>query len=136
MKPVKTRALSLLLALAAALALCCPVSAAKSSLLTAMEQTASFILNTVTAPEVGSVGGEWAVIGLARSGYAVPQRYWDSYYETVEQYVKAKKGVLHKRKYTEYSRVIVALTAIGADPTDVAGYNLLKPLGDFDKTIW
>jgi len=136
MKRVKTRALSLLLALAAALSLCCPVSAAKSSLQTAMEQTASFILNTVTAPEVGSVGGEWAVIGLARSGYAVPQRYWDSYYETVEQYVKAKKGVLHKRKYTEYSRVIVALTSIGADPTNVAGYNLLTALGDFEKTIW
>ena len=30
----------------------------------------------------------------------------------------------------------VALTAIGADPANVAGYNLLKPLGDFDKTIW
>ncbi|MCI6991801.1 MAG: terpene cyclase/mutase family protein, partial [Clostridiales bacterium] len=32
--------------------------------------------------------------------------------------------------------MILALTAIGADPTDVAGYNLLTPLGDFDKTVW
>jgi hypothetical protein len=28
------------------------------------------------------------------------------------------------------------VSAIGKDPTDVAGYNLLTPLGDYDKTIW
>ncbi len=50
--------------------------------------------------------------------------------------MKACKGVLHEKKYTEYSRVIVALTSIGADPSNVGGYNLLTPLGDFDKTIW
>ena len=44
--------------------------------------------------------------------------------------------MLHERKYTEYSRVVLALTAIGRDPSKVAGYNLLTPLGDFDKTIW
>lgn len=49
--------------------------------------------------------------------------------------VKACGGVLHPRKYTEYSRVILALTAIGADPRDVAGYDLLVPLGDFERTI-
>ena len=76
------------------------------------------------------------MIGLARSGCDVPQSYWDAYYDTVEDYVKDHKGNLHDKKYTEYSRVIVALTAIGADPTNVAGYDLLKPLGDFEKTIW
>jgi hypothetical protein len=90
----------------------------------------------VKTPQVGSIGGEWAVIGLARSGYDLPQEYWDNYYATVEDYVESCKGVLHKKKYTEYSRVTVALTAIGADPRNVAGYNLLRPLGDFDKTIW
>ena len=54
----------------------------------------------------------------------------------MEEYVENCNGVLHNKKYTEYSRVVVALTAIGADPTNVAGYDLLKPLGDFDKTIW
>ena len=111
-------------------------AAASQSIRPAVEQSAAFILSTVKAPEVGSVGGEWAVIGLARSGYAVPQSYWDNYYATVEQYVAVKNGVLHKKKYTEYSRVIVALTAIGADPTNVAGYNLLTALGDYEKTIW
>lgn len=94
------------------------------------------MLSAVKSPEVGSIGGEWAVIGLARSGYSVPASYFDDYYVRVEKYVKNCSGVLHERKYTEYSRVILALTAIGRDPSNVAGYNLLTPLGDFEKTIW
>lgn len=102
----------------------------------AVTDSAAYMLNAVQTPQVGSIGGEWAVIGLARSGCEVPQSYWDNYYETVEDYVKACKGNLHDKKYTEYSRLIVALTAIGADPADVADYNLLTALGDYDKTIW
>lgn len=69
------------------------------------------------------------------SDAAVPQSYWDNYYSNLENYVKAHNGVLHSRKYTEYSRVVLALTAIGKEPSNVAGYNLLTPLGDYDKTI-
>ncbi|MCY9661878.1 S-layer homology domain-containing protein [Paenibacillus chondroitinus] len=98
--------------------------------------TASYLTKTVSEPQVGSIGGEWAVIGLARSGYSVPQSYYDDYYKVVEKYVKELGGVLHDKKYTEYSRVILALSAIGKDPSNVAGYNLLEPLGDFDKTNW
>lgn len=76
------------------------------------------------------------MIGLARSGYNVPQSYWDNYYNGVVKYVQDCGGVLHERKYTEYSRVILALTAIGKDPADVGGYNLLTPLGDYDNTVW
>ncbi len=102
----------------------------------ALNDTAEYIYNTVKNPQVGSIGGEWAIIGLARSGYEVPEEYYQDYYATVEEYVKACNGVLHKKKYTEYSRVILALTAIGKDPANVAGYNLLTALGDYDKTIW
>ena len=97
--------------------------------------TGDFIVSK-GAPVTGSIGGEWAVIGLARSGYPVPANYFDDYYARVEKYVKNCSGVLHERKYTEYSRVILALTAIGRNPSKVAGYNLLMPLGDFEKTIW
>ncbi len=102
----------------------------------AIEDTAAYIYNTVKKPQVGSVGGEWAVLGLARSGFKAPEQYYRDYYAVVEAYVKERKGVLHDKKYTEYSRLTVALTSIGKDPRDVAGYNLLTPLGDFDKTIW
>lgn len=111
-------------------------AAANQTVKAAIEDTAQYIYNTVKTPQVGSIGGEWAILGLARSEYKVPEKYYRDYYATVEAYVKERKGVLHDKKYTEYSRLTVALTAIGKDPRDVAGYNLLMPLGDFDKTIW
>lgn len=136
MKNLK-KLLSMLLSAVLAFGLCLPATAINEDKIdSAVNKSAEFMLNAVKHPQVGSIGGEWAVIGLARSGYDVPQEYWDNYYATVEDYVKACDGVLHKRKYTEYSRLTVALTAIGADPTNVAGYNLLTPLGDFEKTIW
>ncbi len=101
-----------------------------------IDETARFIAENVTSPTVGSIGGEWAVIGLARSGYDMPQEYWDNYYTRVLEYIEKCEGVLHTKKYTEYSRVILALTAIGADPKNAAGYNLLTPLSDFDNTVW
>lgn len=125
------------LAFALAVSLCVPVGAVSTTALESkVEQSAAYMLRTVKNPQVGSIGGEWAVLGLARSGYAVNETYYQDYYATVEAYVKACGGVLHAKKYTEYSRLIVALTAIGKEPADVAGYNLLTPLGDFDKTIW
>ena len=136
MKRQLKRILGAALSLTLLLGLALPSTAAKPELQTAMETSTAYMLRTVQEPQVGSVGGEWAVIGLARSGCDVPQSYWDQYYNTVEDYVEDHKGNLHDKKYTEYSRVIVALTAIGANPADVAGYNLLTPLGDFDKTIW
>jgi hypothetical protein len=101
-----------------------------------LQASVSYVLAAVTEPEVGSIGGEWAVLGLARSGCDVPQDYWDGYYRRVEQTVKNCAGILHQRKYTEYSRLVLALTAIGVDPANVAGYDLLSPLGDYEKVVW
>lgn len=80
-----------------------------------------------SAPIVGSIGGEWLALGLARSGRSVPAGYYDN----VVQYVKANVNAnerLHNSKSTDNSRVILALTAIGKDPTNVGGHNLLKGL--------
>jgi hypothetical protein len=137
MRAKTTKAISICLVLVMLLGVA-PVSSAAptAGLDAAVSGTAAYVYKTVDNPQVGSVGGEWAVIGLARSGYNVPDAYYQKYYATVEKYVKACGGELHRKKYTEYSRVILALTAIGKDPTDVAGYNLLTPLGDYDKTIY
>lgn len=101
-----------------------------------IEHTKNYIYETVKEPNVGAIGGEWAIFGLARSGADTSGEYFEKYYENVKRYAEEKKGVLHDRKYTEYSRVILALTAIGKNPLDVSGYNLVKPLEDFDKTVW
>ena len=111
-------------------------AAADERALQAIENTSAFILKSNPSVEVGSIGGEWAIIGLAAGNYPVPQGYFNDYYAKLEHYVKDHKGALHDKKYTEYSRIILALTAIGKNPSNVAGYNLLEPLGDFDKTIW
>ncbi len=99
-------------------------------------ETAAYVQKTVAGPAVGSIGGEWAVLGLARSGADVPDSYFQDYIARAEAYVAEKEGALHRAKYTEYSRLIVALSALGKDARDVAGYDLTAPLGDFDKTVW
>ena len=40
----------------------------------AIEDTAAYMYRTVQDPQVGSIGGEWAVLGLARSGYESRRR--------------------------------------------------------------
>ena len=50
----------------------------------------------------------------------------------VEKYLKENDGILSDHKYTEYSRVVLALKSIGAAPTDIGGYDVQKPLEDFD----
>ncbi|MBQ9134155.1 MAG: S-layer homology domain-containing protein [Clostridia bacterium] len=124
---------SLLLCLLMLVGMVLPALAADSD---TVSDVAAYVYKTVSEPQVGAVGGEWAILGLARGGADIPSEYYADYYANVEEYVKAREGVLHTKKYTEYSRVVLALTAIGKDPANVAGYDLLAPLGDFDKTIW
>lgn len=116
-----------------------PVTAAGSSqteLDRAVSRTAAYVLRNVKNPSVGSVGGEWAVIGLARSNHTVSDEYFRRYFRAVERYVRENGGVLDARRLTEYSRVILGLTAAGFDPRDVAGFDLTLPLGDFDRTVF
>ena len=100
---------------------------------TQLEKTAGYLQAQIAEPGTGSVGGDWLIFGLARSGVKVPQKYFDAYYENVEAAVREKNGVLSDRKYTESSRTVLALTAIGKNPADVAGFDLLKPLADFEQ---
>lgn len=121
-------ALLLLLAMLVSLAAC-----GKEE--TPIEKTARYLQAQIPEPTCAAVGGDWLVFGLARSGLKAPQKYFDTYYKNVEDYIVSVNGVLSRKKNTEYSRVILALTAIGKNPTNVAGFNLLLPLGDFDETV-
>ena len=111
-------------------------SAGQMELSSTLAETASWLMANVPEPVNGAVGGEWTVLGLARSGAQVPEGYFEGYYSRLEQTVQEKQGVLHSRKYTEYSRVILALTAMGKDPSDVAGYDLLRPLASFEDVVF
>lgn len=94
-------------------------------------QTAS-VLQSGAAPAVGSIGGEWTVIGLARAGM-LSEEFTQAYLQNVVDYVTAHGSAqLDENKATENARVVLALTAIGQNPRDIAGYDLLQPLADFD----
>ena len=88
----------------------------------------------MSAPRYGSLGGEWTVLALARGSADTKTAYFTDYYAALEQTVREANGVLSERKYTEYSRVILALSALGKDARDVAGFDLTLPLGDYEKT--
>lgn len=80
----------------------------------------------------GTSGGEWVALGLARSG-SIGDTLAEQYAQEAYQYVKKKgSSTISDSKSTENSRMILALTSIGKDPTDVAGYDLLEPLADLD----
>lgn len=100
--------------------------------------TKKYIQNNVPAPVVAYDRGEWAVLGLARAGVALPDEYIQAYYDKVVAYVQKNMGAdgvlvdpeSHNPTVTDNERIILALTAIGKDPANVGGKNLLAALQD------
>ena len=142
---MKKKAISILLTLALVLTLCLgsigsASAASYSGAKTIMEKIGSSLYAKVKTPAFGSIGGEWLMYGFAEAGFKLPATYVKSYQQTVEQALedgyRGQKGILHDRKYTEYSRVIIAYSALGLDPTNIRGYNMVEKLADFEKVIW
>lgn len=102
----------------------------------AISTTGTFLQESVAEPTFGSVGGEWLILGLARSSLEIPEEYYETYFQNLSAHTAQQGGVLHAKKHTEYSRVILAVTAIGRDPSDVGGFNMLQPLADFEQTVF
>ena len=131
-KKVKQNGIPAALALILVLTMTGCTSAKTPELKDAIHKTAAYEQETVTDPAVGSLGGEWTVIALARSEENVDSNYFEKYRANVEKYLKEQDGILSENKYTEYSRVILALNAIGEDASDIGGYDLKEKLDDFD----
>lgn len=97
----------------------------------------AYIQSAVSAPVVSYLFGEWAVLGQARADVELSDAYIQAYYDKVVAYVKANigsDGILRKPDdkntpvITDNERIALALTAIGKDPANVGGENLLKAL--------
>lgn len=95
---------------------------------TVLEETKNYILSVDTNPDLSS---QWNVIGLARSGLEVPQSYYDTFYNNAAGELAAQNGKLTNSKYSEYSKLILSMTAIGKDAQNIDGYNLFEYLADF-----
>lgn len=70
-----------------------------------------------------TAGAEWALLGIARSGEEVSQDYYQTYLTNLSVALEKNQGDL--QSVTNDDKVILALTAIGMDPTNFAGYNLI-----------
>ena len=92
-------------------------------------KTTGDYLAKLGTPGVGSIGGEWMALGLARSGRTVPGGYYDAVVKYVKDNIDSN-GRLDKNKVTENARIILALTAIGKDVTNVDGHDLLAGLNE------
>ena len=99
-------------------------------------ETAAILLERTPEPVPGSLGGDWLVLALCRLGAQLPEGWVEGYREKLVDQVADSGGVLHEKKYTEYSRVILAATAVGLDARDVVGYDLTAPLENFEQTIF
>ncbi|ONI45498.1 hypothetical protein AN641_04060 [Candidatus Epulonipiscioides gigas] len=93
-----------------------------------LNETAKYLIQNVEEPYFGSVGGEWTVFGLARGTTKVPSSYFNNYYKHIvdiakEEHKDTKRG--WSTKVTETQRLAIAVAAIGKDPTNVGGVNLI-----------
>ena len=115
---------------------------------TAMARGLDYIVSTVTVPHFGSVGGEWAVLALARAGHPVPNGYFETYIHQIGERLmhigittdpnstqnaggryplnrvynpttsKYEIRLGNQAQSTENSRLILALTALGIDASN------------------
>lgn len=126
---VKKRVYAWILSLVVVLTALAGCQAADSTLPKHYEETGKLLSDS---PElgVGSIYGEWKVIGLARAGLLDADKQQD-YVEAATNYVTdIGSAQLHPVKSTDNSRLILGLTAAGADVTNVGGYNLLEGLAN------
>lgn len=97
---------------------------------TVLSKVRSYILSKDTKPDISSI---WNVIGLERSGLGVPESYKNLFYSNVIAYCQSKNWQITKTKYSDYSKLIIALTSIGVDARNVMGHNLLSYLSDYEN---
>ena len=91
-------------------------------------------MSVVKNPSHASAGGEWTVMGLARAG-KITSDYKNIYKRNLKNTLDSCKGELATRNYTEYSRTVIALTSIGANPYNFYGYDVISPLAESDRVV-
>ena len=104
----------------------------RQAALDALSSVQAYLQNNVTEPIVGSIGGEWSVIAMARYGN-LTENAKNAYLSNLYATLRETDGDLSYSKYTEYSRVTLAVTSIGVNPQNVNGYDILYPLAQLEN---
>ena len=95
-----------------------------------LETVGNYILSVDTNPDYSST---WNVVGLVRSGRTVPAGYVEAYYDNTVNYLANNDWQLSRTKYSDYSKLVIGMTAIGKDARDIDGHNILSYLSDYSK---
>lgn len=98
-----------------------------------LDNLVSYVESNVKDPTVSTIGGEWSVIGLNRSNRKIGKDFNEKYIKNLKEKLKASNGELHRTRYTEYSRVLLALNSMGLDAKDLTGYNLEEKILNMDN---
>lgn len=133
MRVMKRTLLPLLLLLSLLLTACGapPSGGEEAPWQTAYRQTGEYLLSQET-PAAGSVGGDWAVVGLRAAGL-LSRETAAVYYESAVTYAAQADGNrLNPNKSTENARTILGVTAAGHSAADVGGVDLTAGLGDME----
>lgn len=77
----------------------------------------------------------WLVIAAARADQALPKGYFAPFAVRLREKTMETDGVLHESRASENAYAALALAAIGENPSDFGGSNLLLPLADFELVV-
>ena len=94
-------------------------------------KTTGDYIEKLPGDELNAFGSEWYILGLARSGRKVS----DDYYKAIEKYVSEnidENGRLDEKRATDNAKLVLVLSALGRNVTDIGGHDLLQALSDMD----
>lgn len=74
-------------------------------------------------------GSEWSIFTVLRSGGKLKQTDLNTYYNSVYEKLQSSSRLLP----TDYFRIVVALQAIGKDPTNVNGINIIDLMCNYNN---
>lgn len=97
----------------------------------AIYKTTGDYIEKLPGDELNAFGSEWYILGLARSG----RKVFDDYYKAIEKYISEnidENGRLDEKRATDNAKLVLVLSALDKDVTDVGGHDLLKALSDMD----
>ncbi|MBR5495927.1 MAG: hypothetical protein IKV58_00900, partial [Oscillospiraceae bacterium] len=126
MKTTK-KVISILLSIVVILGCVLPAMATETEIKTIIDASVEHLYSK---NEQASYGNEWAIMAIASGEYEVSENYYNDYVTSIIAQMDANGGKLSQS--TDYSRVIMALSAIGLSPKTIGNYNLLETLADYN----
>lgn len=100
-------------------------------------KVSNYAIKHNSADTVAASKQDWLVLSFKKLGIKdsenfASEEYNNQYYDGLRKLLKQKKGILDKFNQTEYARTSMALLAIGKNPTDVEGYNLVIKMDNYN----